>query len=603
MYKVYLDPGGGTHRIKYHILSATGDEPPERAWVQRRGDDAEALVRAAVRERLSGASPGGGEAAAPELFGAAAFGEGMECGDCSGEVPAPPELAGPPPPPPEQPRPKRLCGRPKFMADNPSFCGFSASDRQRLGSRHKQEYEFTRAEEQEQLAQERLKVEQLLQLREDMVGELRHLTAQAEALATREGLEPGEVDLARYLQQALIELIDDEELPAQEEAAAEAAAEEAVAADEVPAAAEARELAADIEAASEARVAAMADAATSAAAAAEAASEAALDAALGEGAAADPGLQRDAAAAEAASSKAAVALAAAEAGLRDASAATRRADGALAEARAAEAAAAAAAASDSESEGAADADAAPTPRRHARHGIGAALRPLLRRVSELEKAGKYAKAAELLATAPSGTSLGRKALHMRAHQLRDTAFSIGGLDATKAAVALFIKQLEVQQLLPEQLRDRQHDAADDEVGRMMLDTAKAFFTQVFGPRPKGGRRDAETANALRAAAVALLPRDIFEKRHGRAAQRLLGVSYRLAKAASAERGELEDRACGWRRVTEVHTDAVDYAPLQEFWHSDAASTEDNWHKEEVRVFRGIDEQTGEIMCAGPTVPY
>ena len=72
VYKVYPDKSGRKPRVKYYVLKYAGDEPPERYWVQGRGNDAEALVRAAVRERLCGASLGGGETAAANPAGGVA---------------------------------------------------------------------------------------------------------------------------------------------------------------------------------------------------------------------------------------------------------------------------------------------------------------------------------------------------------------------------------------------------------------------------------------------------------------------------------------------------------------------------------------------------
>ena len=72
VYKVYPDKSGRKPKVAYYILKYAGDEPPERYWVQGRGDDAKALVRAAVRERLCGASLGGGETAAAEPAGGVA---------------------------------------------------------------------------------------------------------------------------------------------------------------------------------------------------------------------------------------------------------------------------------------------------------------------------------------------------------------------------------------------------------------------------------------------------------------------------------------------------------------------------------------------------
>ena len=53
-------------------------------------------------------------------------------------------------------------------------------------------------------------------------------------------------------------------------------------------------------------------------------------------------------------------------------------------------------------------------------------------------------------------------------------------------------------------------------------------------------------NAFWASAASLLPRDIFKSRGGRAAMRILGVSYSVVKQAATYRGEMEDRHGGWR---------------------------------------------------------
>ena len=53
-----------------------------------------------------------------------------------------------------------------------------------------------------------------------------------------------------------------------------------------------------------------------------------------------------------------------------------------------------------------------------------------------------------------------------------------------------------------------------------------------------------------------------------------------APASCPVPGELEDRACGWRRVvTAEHKDKVNYGPLKEFWHEEGlVSTVDNQNK-------------------------
>ena len=77
---------------------------------------------------------------------------------------------------------------------------------------------------------------------------------------------------------------------------------------------------------------------------------------------------------------------------------------------------------------------------------------------------------------------------------------------------------------------------------------------------------------------------------------LTGLDYRQMHRGSDERRELEDRACGWRRVvTAEHKDKVNYGPLKEFWHSELVSTEDNQNKDMVRVFLGYDSETREHL--------
>jgi hypothetical protein len=71
----------------------------------------------------------------------------------------------------------------------------------RLGARHERVYETSRAELE-------LGIAALLQRQEEMVGELRSLSDQADALVER--LPENERKAAIFLQQALVELIDDD---------------------------------------------------------------------------------------------------------------------------------------------------------------------------------------------------------------------------------------------------------------------------------------------------------------------------------------------------------------------------------------------------------
>ena len=70
-----------------------------------------------------------------------------------------------------------------------------------------------------------------------------------------------------------------------------------------------------------------------------------------------------------------------------------------------------------------------------------------------------------------------------------------------------------------------------------MNAARRFLKEVLALI---GRRTDLERNAFMAAAVALIPSDVFRNRKSRAMMRLLGVNYRVVKMASDLRGELED---------------------------------------------------------------
>lgn len=131
-------------------------------------------------------------------------------------------------------------------------------------------------------------------------------------------------------------------------------------------------------------------------------------------------------------------------------------------------------------------------------------------------------------------------------------------------------QEEVRLLLPEAVRRGRQEAADAQTSKLLLDTAKAFLTKLFKAQASvadrathqsgekgGGRRSDENRTAFTAALAALLPADLFQNHRGRAAMRILGISYRQAKVGSRVRGELEDWGRGWKRIkTSEHRDKV-----------------------------------------------
>ena len=225
------------------------------------------------------------------------------------------------------------------------------------------------------------------------------------------------------------------------------------------------------------------------------------------------------------------------------------------------------------------------PRQTKQKTAAADLRAKLKRVVELQRshaAGSNAQADELLAglRAGDGKEPSIHTIYKQSEHLRDVALGFGGYALAKRVIEQFLKMPMVQLMLPDLLREQMDDARDAQAAKELLAQAKAFFTGIFGVGFRGGRLSDEDRNAVAAASAAILPRDLFAKRgRAAAASRLTGLGYRRLHRGSDARRELEDRACGWRRVrTAGHKDKVDYGPLHDFWHSDLASTEDNQNK-------------------------
>ena len=91
----------------------------------------------------------------------------------------------------------------------------------------------------------------------------------------------------------------------------------------------------------------------------------------------------------------------------------------------------------------------------------------------------------------------------------------------------------VRQLLPPELQERQQKAADLDTKELLLNTARHFLASVYKIRGGGvhgrGRRTDVARNAMAAGLAQLLPASLFQSRHGRAACRILGISYRQAR--------------------------------------------------------------------------
>mmetsp|Transcript_25121 Transcript_25121/g.84672 ORF Transcript_25121/g.84672 Transcript_25121/m.84672 type:complete len:446 (+) Transcript_25121:833-2170(+) len=229
-------------------------------------------------------------------------------------------------------------------------------------------------------------------------------------------------------------------------------------------------------------------------------------------------------------------------------------------------------------------DAAPPRKESARERKGRELRELLKRVSKLHSAHKTKEAEQLLESAAEGSDGSRSLAVKRAQQLRRELFTYGGLELTRSTLAEFLNLCEVKLLLPERTRKARQEMTDSKTARELLEAASSFLHGVLGSK---GRRSDEDRNAFWASVVSLMPRDLVNKRKVAAAMRLLKVPYRVIKQATQLRGELEDRARGWRRITSSgHKDKVDGAIIAEAWHSELLSSEDNVHKTSYAVYCG-----------------
>lgn len=99
-----------------------------------------------------------------------------------------------------------------------------------------------------------------------------------------------------------------------------------------------------------------------------------------------------------------------------------------------------------------------------------------------------------------------------------------------------------------------------------------------------------------AAAVALIPSDVFQNRRGRAVMRLLDVNYQVVKMAADMRAQLEDGSQKWMLLkTAAHADRTDWSPINKWLHSEEASCEDNSRKDLVRVNMGVDEAARQVQ--------
>lgn len=176
----------------------------------------------------------------------------------------------------------------------------------------------------------------------------------------------------------------------------------------------------------------------------------------------------------------------------------------------------------------------------ARVRAGRELRAELLRINQLRGKGKWSEAdaamAVLDSSAPStdaATAKEAALARQRVRELRSEAFSYGGLSLSREVVRQFLDSPEVRPLLPPELQERQRKAADAETKELLLTTARHFLASVYKIRGGGvhgrGRRTDVARNAMAAGLAQMLPASLFKSKHGRAACRILGISYRQAR--------------------------------------------------------------------------
>jgi len=213
-------------------------------------------------------------------------------------------------------------------------------------------------------------------------------------------------------------------------------------------------------------------------------------------------------------------------------------------------------------------------------------------VAKLYSHDKTRQAKEAFRAIPEGKTMGARAILGRADELRELLFTFGGLNTTRAVLEKFLSLSEVKRLLDEDFLKSRQELADAQTATAMLVAAKEFLT-VMHQRVAGGRRSDAERNAFWASVVSLMPADLVQNRQGRAMMRILGISYATVKTASVIRRELEDSGKAWVLLTtKKHFDNIEahWEIFDDWIHSEEASTPDNSRKEQIRVYRGYEEQ-------------
>lgn len=219
----------------------------------------------------------------------------------------------------------------------------------------------------------------------------------------------------------------------------------------------------------------------------------------------------------------------------------------------------------------------------------AELRSNLRDVYRLANRGKTQEARAALAKIPNGKNLHKRSIEIAAKAMEDLLLERGGLETVRRVLDMFFDRPIIRTAMSEHLKEKAQPS-DRETIDAMLVSIKHFFTGTMVTR---GRRTDLDRNVFYAAAAAVIPKSARENRQMRAVMRLTGLRHDAVQKAIDFRVNMDDHKRGWTLLkTAKHKDAIDFAPLDSWFHSSAASTEDNENKKEVRV--RLEEKEGTI---------
>ena len=219
----------------------------------------------------------------------------------------------------------------------------------------------------------------------------------------------------------------------------------------------------------------------------------------------------------------------------------------------------------------------------------AELRSKLKKVHRLANRGKTQEARAALAKIPNGKKLQSRSIEIAAKEMEDLLLQRGGLETVRWMLDLFFDWLIIRTAIGDHLKEK-CQRYDREACAAMVESIKHFFTGTMATR---GRRTDLNRNVFYAAAAAVIPKNALENRQIRAVMRLTGLRHDAVSKAIAFRMEMDDHKQGWRLLTtNTHEDSADYTLLDTWFHSSAASTEDNEMKKQVRV--GLTESEGTI---------